>query len=100
LRGGLGAAKPFDDGDTVPDPRAVGARRDVEHAEHVKSRGRVSELARPTWPQGQAILSIIGVCSVLHIRQSNKQSADGERRSRREGGSKAAPLFFNARRVG
>jgi hypothetical protein len=48
LRGGLGAAKPFDDGDTVPDPRAVGdldaTRRGARRARQEPRQGfRIGE---------------------------------------------------------
>jgi hypothetical protein len=43
-------------------PSATPTRREDPHREHVSSAGRRSALTRPTWPQGQAILSIM----VLH----------------------------------
>jgi hypothetical protein len=62
-------------------------RREEPHAEHVNSRGKLSAAARPTWPQGQAIRSIIGCLLPVDFRRGCAIAEGGSR------AAEAAPQF-------
>jgi hypothetical protein len=40
-------------------PSLAWTRREEPHVQHVSDRGKLSAFARPVWPQGHEILSII-----------------------------------------
>jgi hypothetical protein len=57
-------------------PRSAWTRREEPHAEHTRSRGKLSALTMPIWPQVQTTLTIMVLLSV-----SNGESAITERPS-------------------